>query len=77
MDLEKYTNNPKTSFFAESYAKLLREEEETTKMLEKDASLKELVGEDLKRINEKKERAFIVFIIPNNLKSFDEDSSIC
>lgn len=55
IDLEKFKNNPKTSFFADSYTKLLREEEGLLKMLEGDPSMKELVEEERERIDEQKE----------------------
>lgn len=54
MDLENYKNNPKTSFFAESYAKLLLQEKELEKMFKNDSSLKDLVEEDLKKITDQK-----------------------
>jgi len=55
MDLEKYKNNNKTSFLAESYERLEREEEELKREIGEDLGLKELAEEDLKRIAEQKE----------------------
>lgn len=54
LDLGKFKDNQKTSYFAESYTKLLHQEKELEDMLEKDPSLKELVSLDLKDINEQK-----------------------
>jgi len=54
MNLEKYKQNPKTSFLAASYEKLEREEEELRHMLEKDPSLGELAMEDIRKLTERK-----------------------
>lgn len=54
MDLEQYKQNPKTAFFAESYTKLLREEEELLAMAEHDPAMAELITEDKARIEEQK-----------------------
>lgn len=52
--LEKYKNNPKTAFLAIQYEKLLKDIEETKKMLEKDPTLKELGEQELASIVEQK-----------------------
>lgn len=52
MNLETYKNNPKTSFLAEQYEKLIRDEKETLDMIAKDPALKELAENDLASIRE-------------------------
>jgi len=54
MDLESYKKNPKTSFLAGLYEKLLKEEGDVRSMMEKDPSLKELAENDLAGILEQK-----------------------
>lgn len=54
-DLEKFLQNPKTSFLAESYKKLTSDEEATKKMIEEDPSLSDLAKSDLDSINLQKE----------------------
>lgn len=54
MDIEKYKNNPKTTFLADMYAKLFVDEAEIKAMAEKDPSLAELVAGDLVSIEEQK-----------------------
>jgi peptide chain release factor 1 len=55
MDLEKFIQNPKTSYLAESYKKLLKEEEDTKKMIESDPTLRDLAYGELENINVQKE----------------------
>ncbi len=55
MDLEKYKNNVKTSFLAEHYASLKKEEAGILSMSESDASMKELALEELKNLATQKE----------------------
>jgi len=55
MDLEKYLQNHKTSYLAESYRKLENEEIATNKMIETDASLADLAREELEGIRLQKE----------------------
>lgn len=55
MDLEKYLNNPKTSYLAESYKKLSQDEEDTKKMIEGDPSLADLAHSELEEIRVQKE----------------------
>lgn len=47
MDLEKYLQNPKTSYLAESYKKLEKEEESTREMIANDSSLAPLAQGEL------------------------------
>lgn len=54
MNLDIYKENPKTSFMAGLYEKLLKQEAETLAMAEKDPSMKELVEHDLISIQEQK-----------------------
>jgi peptide chain release factor 1 len=54
MDLEQYKNNPKTTFLADLYAKLIRDEGEVKAMAVNDPSLAELVSGDLAGIEEQK-----------------------
>ncbi len=55
MDLEKFKNNPKTSYFADLYSKLMREEAEVLKMAESDSSFKEMAEEELKNFTSQKD----------------------
>ncbi len=55
MDLEKYLQNPKTSYLAQSYKDLERKEGETKKMLEKDPTLMELAQTELEDLALQKE----------------------
>lgn len=50
MDLEKFLNNQKTSYLAESYKRLEKEEESTRKMIETDPALAELAGSELESL---------------------------
>jgi peptide chain release factor 1 len=52
MDLQKYKTNPKTQYIVAEYERLLREEEELSKM---DGELKELAEEDLKNVISQKD----------------------
>lgn len=58
MDLEKYLNNPKTSYLAESYKRLLQEEDDTKKMIESDPSLSDLAHSELESITLQKDAIF-------------------
>lgn len=55
MDLEKFIQNPKTSYLADSYKRLEKQEEETRKTAEGDSALLELAKADLDSIKEQKE----------------------
>lgn len=50
MDLEKFLNNQKTSYLAESYKRLEKEEESTRKMIESDPALAELATSELESL---------------------------
>lgn len=54
MDLEKYKNNVKTSYLAEHYQSLLKEEAGVLEMSHGDATMKELAAEELKNIEAQK-----------------------
>ena len=47
MDLEKYKSNHKTSYLAESFERLQKEEEEIQTMLKTDPSMVELAKKEL------------------------------
>ncbi len=53
--LSELKKNHQTSYLAESYEKLLREEEEVRKMLESDGSLHDMAAEELANIETQKE----------------------
>jgi peptide chain release factor 1 len=55
MDLEKYKNNTKTSYLADMYSGLEKQEEETLKLIESDPSMKELAQDDLNNIKAQKD----------------------
>ncbi|MEI6843073.1 MAG: PCRF domain-containing protein [bacterium] len=55
MDLEKYLQNNKTSYLAETYKKLDRDEFATQKMVEEDPSLADLASSELESIKLQKE----------------------
>jgi peptide chain release factor 1 len=55
MDIQKYKDNPKTAYMAQTLEQLEMEEKELTVILEKDPSLKELSEVDFLRIKEQKE----------------------
>ncbi|MFA6552601.1 MAG: PCRF domain-containing protein [Candidatus Paceibacterota bacterium] len=50
MDIELFKQNRKTSFLAESYEKLLREEKQILEMSAKDPAMKELAEEEIKNL---------------------------
>src|SRR3989338_11151260 len=50
MDIEKYKKNQKTSYLAERYEALLKEEKELLDMAKKDAGLKTMSDEELTAI---------------------------
>ncbi len=54
MNLETYKSNPKTAYLVGTYEKLLKDEQETRGMIEKDPALKELAEADLISILEQK-----------------------
>ena len=54
MNLDIYKSNPKTSFLAGMYEKLIKDEQEVRTMIEKDPSLKEMGEADLSSILEQK-----------------------
>ncbi len=70
-DLEENLRNPKTSYLAKEYELLLHQENQTTAMLEKDPSLKDLVDEELSDLKLKKE--IIVKQVEEILSSEDEE----
>ena len=55
MDLEKFLQNQKTSYLAQSYQKLEREENETKKMIEGDPTLRDLAHSELENLKSQKE----------------------
>src|SRR3989344_5554871 len=55
MELEIYKQNPKTSFLAGMYEKLLREEESLLETIQSDPSLQELADDDLKQLSNRKD----------------------
>lgn len=55
MDLEKFIQNPKTSYLAELYKKLLDEEFATEDMIKHDPSLAELAHSELASLKEQKD----------------------
>ncbi len=55
MDLEKFSQNNKTSYLAESYKKLEREEMETKKMIESDPTLRDLAHSELENLRAQKD----------------------
>ncbi len=55
MDLEKFTQNPKTSYLADSYKKLERDEISTKDMITSDPSLADLAQSELEQIKVQKE----------------------
>ena len=54
MDLEKYKNNPKTSFLASEYERLTVEENHLKEIAESDTSMAELVKQELSNLEEQK-----------------------
>ena len=55
MDLEKFLENPKTAYFAETYKKLEKDEASTLEMIQTDPTLKDLAEADLESIKVQKE----------------------
>ncbi|MCX6701812.1 MAG: PCRF domain-containing protein [Candidatus Zambryskibacteria bacterium] len=55
MDIDKYLQNNKTSYLAESYKKLEKEELTTREMIESDPSLSDLAQSELKELEIQKE----------------------
>ena len=55
IDLEQLKKNYKTTYFAEEYERLLREEEKTKEMIAENPELKELAEEELSNLNIQKE----------------------
>lgn len=55
MDLDKYLQNQKTSYLAETYKKLEKDENETKEMIASDPSLAELAHSELEEIRIQKE----------------------
>ncbi len=55
MDLEKFLQNQKTSYLAQSYQKLDKDEQETKKMIESDPTLRDLAYGELEEIRIQKE----------------------
>jgi peptide chain release factor 1 len=78
MDLTPYKNNSKTAFMASLYEKLLKDEEETRLMAEKDPSMKELVEADLVSIEEQKKslQAEMDEIIKNDVMEEEKPKEI-
>ncbi|MFZ2522668.1 MAG: PCRF domain-containing protein [Minisyncoccia bacterium] len=55
MDIEKFSNNSKTSYLAGEYKKLLKQEEETKIMIESDPTLRDLAYSEFESIKIQKE----------------------
>ena len=55
MDLEKFIQNPKTTYLAEEYKRLSKQEDETNQMIQSDPSLADLAHADLESIKEQKD----------------------
>lgn len=55
LDIEQLKKNYKTSYFAEEYERLLREEEKINEMVKADESLRELATEEIQNLNFQKE----------------------
>src|SRR3989344_4630040 len=55
MDIDKFLQNNKTSYLAESYKRLEKEEADTREMIESDPSLADLVQTELEEIKVQKE----------------------
>lgn len=54
MDLAKYKSNPRTAYLAESYERLLKEEQDIRSVLASDPSMGELAKKDLAALEEQK-----------------------
>ena len=55
MDLEKFIQNPKTTYLAQEFQRLSKQEEETNQMIQSDPSLADLAHADLESIKSQKE----------------------
>lgn len=55
IDIQKYKDNPKTAYLADSFLRLEEEEKEIRKLVENDPALADLSSEDLKLLGEQKE----------------------
>ncbi len=55
MDLEKFEQNPKTSYLVTEYKRLLKQEEETKKMITGDETLRDLAMGELEEIKAQKD----------------------
>ena len=58
MDLDKFLQNPKTTYLAESYKKLLSDEKSTEDMIAGDPSLADLAKEELESIKVQKDALY-------------------
>ncbi len=54
MDLDKYIKNPKTTYLAESYKNLEKQEKETLEMIETDTTLRDLAQGELEELRSQK-----------------------
>jgi peptide chain release factor 1 len=54
IDLEKYKSNPKTAYLAETFSRLLKEEEEIKELVGSDPDMKAMSEEELKGLEEQK-----------------------
>ena len=74
MDLEKFLQNQKTSYLAQSYQKLEREEGETLKMIESDPTLRDLAHSELEDLRMQKEevmKQMEEIVVSEEKESFD------
>lgn len=55
MDIEKFKDNPKTSYLASEFERLLMEEEELKTLAEKDVAMKEMAAEEVKELTRRRE----------------------
>lgn len=55
MDIQKYKDNPRTSYLAESFERLLKEEEDTKSMAGSDLEMQKLAEEELRNISVQKD----------------------
>lgn len=55
MDLEKFSNNPKTTYLASEYKRLLKQEDETKEMIEADPTLRDLAYSEFESIKIQKD----------------------
>lgn len=55
MDIDKFSQNPKTSYLAEEYKRLLKHEEETNEMVKSDPTLSDLAHSELESLKAQKE----------------------